>query len=92
MEIKEKLTKLEEKNDSQIKKVGQTLTNLVQKLEDKTNNQNKTQEDKLLDQNTKLGKIISENIKKLEQQSNNEFSKFKGKVDAQITNSNQKFE
>lgn len=92
MEIKEKLTKLEEKNDSQIKKVEQTLTKLVQKLEDKTNNQNKTQEDKLLNQNNKLGKIISDNVQKLQQQSKNEFSKLEEKLDVQITNSNQKFE
>jgi len=71
--------------------VEDSLTKLIQKLEVKTNNQDKTQEEKFVEQNDKLKKLINESIQKIEKQSNTEFEKLNKKLDAQITKSNQKF-
>lgn len=68
----------------------QTLSNQIQKLEEKTTNQNKIQEEKRIELDTRLGKLIKEEIQKIEQQSKTEFDKLEEKINAKLANVNQK--
>lgn len=68
----------------------QKFSNQIQKLEEKTNNQNKIQEEKRIELDDRLGKLIKEEIQKIEQQSKTEFTKLEEKINAQLANVNQK--